>query len=110
MATPSSSATSASPPMASLQPHSVAPTADSAGMEPIERERRKNAVQKFLARAENSMVRVLAIPLFGVNARVLLGMGLMGRDFIRLPPYARALPQALFFHARSVLISLSSGR
>ncbi|KAF9004029.1 hypothetical protein BDQ17DRAFT_472265 [Cyathus striatus] len=57
MATPSSSATSPSPPMAylphaQLQPSSV----DMLSLDPQEKEQRKKAVQKFLARAEISMV------------------------------------------------------
>ncbi|EGN99499.1 hypothetical protein SERLA73DRAFT_168904 [Serpula lacrymans var. lacrymans S7.3] len=57
MATPSSSVTSASPPMAYLQPHNTAlsPTS-TVDLDLPEREERKKAVQKFLARAEISMV------------------------------------------------------
>ncbi|RDB26379.1 hypothetical protein Hypma_006752 [Hypsizygus marmoreus] len=57
MATPSSSATSPSPPMTYLQ-HPPAPSqpTTSASADPLEREQRQKAVQKFLARAEISMV------------------------------------------------------
>ena len=58
MATPSSSATSPSPPMAYLphppgQQQTSLPTSE----DEVERDQRKKAVQKFLARAEISMVR-----------------------------------------------------
>ncbi|KAF5391551.1 hypothetical protein D9757_002518 [Collybiopsis confluens] len=67
MATPSSSATSPSPPMAYLQPlvpmasANQGPSSPSSSLlspstDPVERERRKKAVQKFLARAELSNV------------------------------------------------------
>ncbi|THU84180.1 hypothetical protein K435DRAFT_688074 [Dendrothele bispora CBS 962.96] len=57
MATPSSSATSPSPPMAFLQPVSATSSVPSASQaDTIEREKRKKAVQKFLARAELSNV------------------------------------------------------
>lgn len=60
MATPSSSATSssASPPMSYMQAAiTVTPVVGSSvNMDPVEREERKKAVQKFLARAEISMV------------------------------------------------------
>ncbi|PFH48776.1 hypothetical protein AMATHDRAFT_149124 [Amanita thiersii Skay4041] len=57
MATPSSSATSPSPPMAYLT-HTPTPLhlSTSAPPDALEREHRKKAVQKFLARAEISMV------------------------------------------------------
>jgi hypothetical protein len=55
--------------MAYLQPNTIVTTTDSIGMEPVERERRKKAVQKFLARAEVSMVRVLSLS--NRNQRVL---------------------------------------
>ncbi|KAF8627048.1 hypothetical protein AX17_006388 [Amanita inopinata Kibby_2008] len=57
MATPSSSATSPSPPMAYLT-HTAAqpPPNSSASSDSAERDQRKKAVQKFLARAEISMV------------------------------------------------------
>ena len=91
--------------MAYLQPNSMAPTADSAGMEPIERERRKNAVQKFLARAENSMVRVLTIPLFGVNVRVLAGNGADVSGFHMTFTICPSLSTSviLLFHTRHLL-------
>ncbi|KAK7436988.1 hypothetical protein VKT23_006726 [Stygiomarasmius scandens] len=57
MATPSSSATSPSPPMAFLQPVSAtSSTLSSSQADAIERENRKKAVQKFLTRAELSNV------------------------------------------------------
>ncbi|KII85069.1 hypothetical protein PLICRDRAFT_45180 [Plicaturopsis crispa FD-325 SS-3] len=58
MATPSSSATSESPPMAFLNAAAASPPTqdDTAAIDPEEREQRKKAVQKFLARAEVSMV------------------------------------------------------
>ncbi|KAF8896183.1 hypothetical protein BD779DRAFT_1659810 [Infundibulicybe gibba] len=57
MATPSSSATSPSPPMAYLSHTPVPPpSSSSTSMDPLELENRKKAVQKFLARAEISMV------------------------------------------------------
>ncbi|KIK55132.1 hypothetical protein GYMLUDRAFT_76671 [Collybiopsis luxurians FD-317 M1] len=67
MATPSSSATSPSPPMAYLQPlvpmvspnqgpSSPSSSSISPSTGPVERDRRKKAVQKFLARAELSNV------------------------------------------------------
>ncbi|KAF8150024.1 hypothetical protein B0H34DRAFT_785256 [Crassisporium funariophilum] len=58
MATPSSSATSPSPPMPYL-PHAPGhqqQAASSTSSDEVEREQRKKAVQKFLARAEISMV------------------------------------------------------
>ena len=56
MATPSSSATSASPPMAYLQPNAIVTATSSMILDPFETEQRKHAIQKFLARAEVSMV------------------------------------------------------
>ncbi|PPR03901.1 hypothetical protein CVT24_008093 [Panaeolus cyanescens] len=56
MATPSSSATSPSPPMAYLAPGPGSQQSDSASSDTLEREQRQKAVKKFLARAEISMV------------------------------------------------------
>ena len=57
MATPSSSATSPSPPMAYLQPMSASqqPVPPNVS-DSLERDQRKKAVDKFLARAEIAMV------------------------------------------------------
>lgn len=60
MATPSSSTTSPSPPIAYLASQPLHPSA-SASTDPSERENRKKAVQKFLARAEISMVCVSSL-------------------------------------------------
>jgi hypothetical protein len=58
MTTPSSSATTASPPMAFLHtpPVSLVATIGSGGIDVTEREVRQQAIQKFLARAEISKV------------------------------------------------------
>lgn len=53
MATPSSSVTSASPPATCL--HSASPSL-STDIDPLEREERERAIQKFMARAEISLV------------------------------------------------------
>ncbi|KIJ14432.1 hypothetical protein PAXINDRAFT_39525, partial [Paxillus involutus ATCC 200175] len=53
MVTPSSSATSASPPTTYLQPHSPSLSTD---VDPLEREEREKAVRKFMASAELSVV------------------------------------------------------
>lgn len=53
MVTPSSSVTSASPPLAYAQPHSPSLSTDT---DPLEREERERAIRKFLASAELSVV------------------------------------------------------
>ena len=73
MATPSSSATSsASPPMSYLQATTIIPatTSISANNELAEREERKKAVQKFLARAEISMVSRIIFVWFSLETRL----------------------------------------
>jgi hypothetical protein len=57
--------------MAYLQPNAIIATTSSTGMDPFEREHRKKAVQKFLARAEVSMVRVVHLH---QRRRVLMGL------------------------------------
>ena len=59
MATPSSSGTSPSPPIAYLQPMSASQQSAPPNVsDSLERDQRKKAVDKFLARAEIAMVSV----------------------------------------------------
>lgn len=70
MATPSSSATSsASPPLSYLQATTTAVLPGTAGTstDSAEQEERKKAVQKFMARAEISMVCVFSLIVFDAS-------------------------------------------
>jgi hypothetical protein len=55
--------------MAYLQANTIPDTTSATGADTVEREQRKKAVQKFLARAEVSMVRLIAVFKFRTTRR-----------------------------------------